>query len=604
MEAPLEQIVGGKYEILGKIREGGMGSIYKVRHRLLEQMRVIKVLHPQLAHDDKVRLRFQNEAKVAIRLRHPNIAQLFDFSVDDSGVAYIVMEYIDGVNLHELVEASGPPSLGLAVEIGGQSLRALRYLHREGFVHRDIAPDNLMLSKDFRGEPLVKLIDLGIAKGADTSGLTATGMFMGKGRYAAPEQFSKGAADLDERSDIYSFGVLFYELLTGRSPVSGEDFSEIVAGHLFQPPLDFEISDPEGRIPPGLRALVLQALEKEPGRRVASAAEFFDRLTEFRDAAPSRSAELADAMKTTTSVKISDLRASKPGSTQERLDRHFRLGEESKGGEEEVPELKVVQPARTPPPQATRPEGPPAAAADEAAGPPATGRRRSTALMWAGVGTLLVVALAVSAWLLWPGSTPPTSPAGPPVEVSRVDPFSPREAPSGPTVDTEAAEVPPPESGDDAPPPPDARPRPPRPEGGEGSAEGPQPAADAPPPDAPPAVADPLLPPGPQVAPSEQAGQMYAPGPGVVPPRPIQVPDPVLPADTREPKDVFEVVVSVLVNEEGRPLTSKIARAPLFRRRFREAATEAAMGATFQPPTKAGVPGKMWFDLTFRFGGG
>ncbi|HXO42412.1 MAG TPA: serine/threonine-protein kinase, partial [Thermoanaerobaculia bacterium] len=277
--------IEGKYEILQKIREGGMGAIYKVRHRLLDEVRVIKMMRPQLDADAEFKARFIREARVAIKLRHPNVAHLYDFTMGDDDVAFIVMEFIDGRTLEELLKAVGPPPLGLAIEIAQQSLRALGYLHSKGFVHRDISPDNLMLTEDPDGNPQIKLIDLGIAKvvgGADAH-LTKTGTFLGKLRYSSPEQFSAaGVPSADARGDLYSFGVVLYELLTGVHPILGSDPSSIIAGHLFRPPLPFDQTDPDGRLPPALRAAVMRALAKNPDERYASARELAQELAACR----------------------------------------------------------------------------------------------------------------------------------------------------------------------------------------------------------------------------------------------------------------------------------------------------------------------------------
>ena len=325
MTLPLAQLEG-KYEILLKIKEGGMGAIYKVRHLLLDEIRVVKVMRPQLALDDKLKRRFINEAKLAKRLRTNSIAQLYDFSIDDDGVAYIVMEYIDGVALQELLAHGGAPSVGLAIEIARQGLQALSCLHHEGMIHRDIAADNLMLTKNFDRRPLVKLIDLGIAKDnrADASG-TAIGTFLGKARYSAPEQFSEeGSSALGARSDLYSFGVLLYELLTAKSPIGGTNFSELVASHLFRPPRSFDETDPEARIDPGLRTVVLHALEKDPANRMASAEEFADLLAPYQGTADARD-ELARRLAVAQgSDELSEY--PDPGSSQSKLNKQFVKG--------------------------------------------------------------------------------------------------------------------------------------------------------------------------------------------------------------------------------------------------------------------------------------
>ena len=277
------ELIGDKYEILQPLREGGMGAIYKVRHRLLDEIRVVKLMRPHASENSDLRKRFVREAKMAIRVRHPNIGQLYDFSIDENGSAVIVMEFIDGVTLQDVL-ASGPlPSLPFVIDVAVQTLRALSCLHINGIVHRDVSSDNVMLTRNFDGRPLVKVIDLGVAKDprADATA-TLSGTFVGKARYAAPEQF-RGTGDASSKpaTDLYSFGVLLYELLTGRLPVDGSSFAELAAGHLFQDPVPFVTSDPGSRIPDELREAVLLALDKNPAKRFASAEQFAERLDAF-----------------------------------------------------------------------------------------------------------------------------------------------------------------------------------------------------------------------------------------------------------------------------------------------------------------------------------
>jgi serine/threonine-protein kinase len=299
-----------KYEILDKLREGGMGAIYKVRHLLLDDVRVVKVLRPHVADDPSIRQRFESEAKLAIRVRHPNVAQLFDYSVDDRGTALIVMEYIDGVTLQDLIARAPVRSLALTVEIARQGLLALACLHRHGIVHRDISSDNLMLTQGFDGGPQVKLIDLGIAKDPlSEATATETGVFLGKARYSAPEQFQEGGASaLRPVADVYSFGVLFYELLTGQLPVEGTSFASMASGHLLRPPVPFEKSDPLARVPDDLRGIVLRALEKQPDDRIRSADEFIDLIRPFAGDEKAVASEFRELMGTVKSGPAAEAR--------------------------------------------------------------------------------------------------------------------------------------------------------------------------------------------------------------------------------------------------------------------------------------------------------
>ena len=265
-----DTLLEGKYEILSKLREGGMGTIYLVRHRLLDQIRVIKVMRAHARADPDLRRRFVDEAKMATRLNHPNLCTIHDFAVDEDATAYLVMEFIEGVNLAELRTIHGPPGLALSLEVAHQALLALGYLHRKNVVHRDIAPDNLMLSKRDDGVAHVKIIDLGIAKEADRPiEMTATGVFLGKLRYASPEQAGSLASGekLDGRSDLYSLGVILFEMLAREKPYKADNPMALIYKHRKEPvprlPAQFE----------SLQPILERMLAKSPEDRFADAGE-------------------------------------------------------------------------------------------------------------------------------------------------------------------------------------------------------------------------------------------------------------------------------------------------------------------------------------------
>ena len=261
-----------RFEILAKLGEGGMGCVYKVRHRDLDEVQIVKTLQAHLSSNEGLRERFVNEARRGMKLRHPHIAAVHDFAVCADGTGYIVMEYVNGLNLRDVLSAKGPLRLPLVGTIAVQTLDALGYLHSQKFVHRDISPDNLMLTQAPDGEPYVKLIDLGIAKSLDAGQtMTQTGQFLGKVSYASPEQFG---GHVDGRSDLYSFGLVLYRLLTNQDAFVGDGYKELITAHLFQPPRRFEEAAPDVEVPEAVQRVIYRALEKDPDQRYADAYEF------------------------------------------------------------------------------------------------------------------------------------------------------------------------------------------------------------------------------------------------------------------------------------------------------------------------------------------
>jgi beta-lactam-binding protein with PASTA domain/tRNA A-37 threonylcarbamoyl transferase component Bud32 len=259
----INTLFDGRYRILRKLGTGGMANVYLAEDEVLGRRVAIKILNDRHAGDDQFVERFRREAKNAASLSHPNIVSIYDRG-EAEGTYYIAMEYLDGRSLKELIVARGPAPIHLAVDYTRQILAAIRFAHRHGIVHRDIKPHNVLVD----GEGRLKVTDFGIAR-AGVSQMTEAGSIIGTAQYLSPEQ-AKGAP-VDQTSDLYSVGVVLYELLTGEVPFSGDTPVEIAMKHLStvpEPP-----SSKRADIPRDLDMVVMRALGKDPSERYQSAEE-------------------------------------------------------------------------------------------------------------------------------------------------------------------------------------------------------------------------------------------------------------------------------------------------------------------------------------------
>src|SRR5262245_55212163 len=259
----LNTLFDKRYRIMRKLGSGGMANVYLAEDQELGRRVAIKILNDRHAGDEQFIERFRREAKNAAGLSHQNIVSIYDRG-EAEGTYYIAMEYLDGRSLKELILSRGPAPVSVAVDYAQQILAALRFAHRNGLVHRDIKPHNVLVD----AEGHVKVTDFGIAR-AGASQMTEEGSIIGTAQYLSPEQ-ARGTT-VDQTSDLYSLGVVLYEMLTGNVPFTGDSPVEIAMKHLSATPEALTAKRPD--IPPALEAVVLRALAKDPAARYQSADE-------------------------------------------------------------------------------------------------------------------------------------------------------------------------------------------------------------------------------------------------------------------------------------------------------------------------------------------
>jgi serine/threonine protein kinase len=288
-ETIVGRVVDGKYEVEGFIAQGGMGAVYLARHILLGDRVVLKTLRSEMRTNAEWIKRFQREGKAARAFRHPNSVTVYDLSAGSDGLVYMVMEYVEGHTLDKELKRRGRLTPAETVEVLTPVADVLDAAHARGVIHRDLKPENIMLGRDEHGQRLVKVLDLGIAKivvgdayAASVTALTTAGQLLGTPYYMSPEQWGElprdGVAEVDGRTDIYSLGVIAYELVAGRKPLNATTLAELRQKHVSEQPPPLE------EVAPGVSRefgrAVARATAKDRADRPASAGLFIDELRE------------------------------------------------------------------------------------------------------------------------------------------------------------------------------------------------------------------------------------------------------------------------------------------------------------------------------------
>jgi tRNA A-37 threonylcarbamoyl transferase component Bud32 len=281
-----ERVLGGRYRLLRHLARGGMAEVYVAEDQLLNRPVAVKVLFPELARDEAFVERFRREARSAASLNHHNIVSVYDFG-EDEGSWFIVMEYVEGRTLRDIIRAEGAMEPARAAELASEVAAALAAAHTQGIVHRDVKPANVLIAAD---SGTVKVADFGIARAANArQDLTMPGTVLGTATYLSPEQAQ--GSEVDARTDVYSLGMVLYEMLTGKPPFTGDSPVAIAYQQLNRTaPAPSTVSP---RVPPALDAVVMKAMSKDPGDRQASAEELREELLAVDRAAGDPDATMA-----------------------------------------------------------------------------------------------------------------------------------------------------------------------------------------------------------------------------------------------------------------------------------------------------------------------
>lgn len=266
-----KNVLAGRYELIEKIGDGGMAIVYKAKDRLLKRFIAVKILKPEFVQDIKFVENFRKESHAAASLSHPNIVSIYDVG-QEGNINYIVMELVSGKTLNELIKEEAPMDYRKAADITKQVASGLSAAHKKGIVHRDVKPHNILMTED----GIAKITDFGIAKAVTNTTIVDSGKdnVMGSVHYFSPEQ-AKGT-NVDEKSDIYSLGIVLYEMLTGKVPFDGDNPVTIALMQINEPVTPPSVFN--HNVPPGLERIVMKAVEKQPKNRFDSADEMIDAL--------------------------------------------------------------------------------------------------------------------------------------------------------------------------------------------------------------------------------------------------------------------------------------------------------------------------------------
>ncbi len=277
--------IDGKYQVLENVGQGGMSVVYKAMQTAMHRIVALKMLKMGLSSDPVFSQRFMREVSLLGKLNHPNIVTVFDSGMTSHGNLYLAMDFLSGPTLQEILDKTGALKLERAAPLILQICDALNHAHKRDIIHRDLKPGNIMIETDHRGDEVVKIVDFGLAKmGEGSERLTRAGELWGSSFYMSPEQCN--GAESDWRSDIYSFGIVMYQMVTGKVPFRGSGFMETVTKQLNEPPPPLKLTKSDLVVPDMLERVMFKCLEKAPENRFQSVADLKSALQSVLPEAP------------------------------------------------------------------------------------------------------------------------------------------------------------------------------------------------------------------------------------------------------------------------------------------------------------------------------